>query len=214
MPSKRSKSRDRERKRRAKDNMTEEEVEQLKNNNRAAQKLKRDRMSNEEKVRAKLDAKTRMKIHYEKRKLNMEKTKKLSEEAAKEYEKIADKYRKQNTRSKRSEEEHIEDKNKAKKGMQEFREYGRLKNFAKRSKINKNQFSDWKTFMQKGGKYSEVLSYKKPDLIDRLNKEIREEKEREREKMEKDRERREKEEEKRKEGIWDYNGESGRMHNY
>ena len=153
-------------------------------------------MSNEEKVRAKLDAKTRMKIHYEKRKLNGEKTKKISEEAAKEYEKIADKYRKQNTRMERSEEKHAEDKIKAKKGMQEFREYGRLKHFAKRSHINKNEFSDWKTFMQKGGKYAEVLSYKKPDIIDRLNKEIREEKEREREKMEK-------EEEKRKEGIKD-----------
>ena len=192
--------------------MTEEEVEQLKDNNRAAQKLKRDRMSNEEKVRAKLDAKTRMKIHYEKRKLNREKTKKISEEAAKEYEKIADKYRKQNTRSERSEEKHAEDKIKAKQGMQEFREYGRLKHFAKRSHINKNEFSDWKTFMQKGDKYSEVLDYKKPDLIDRLNEEIRVEKERKREEMEKDRERRDKEEAKRKEGIWDYNGESGRSY--
>ena len=185
--------------------MTEEEVKELKDRNRAAQNLKRERMSNEDKVRTKEDDKTRKKIQYEKSKLNKEKKEKIPKDVTKEYEKIADKYRKQNARSERSEEKHAEDKNKAKKGMQEFREYGRLKHFAKRSHINKNEFSDWKTFMQKGDKYSEVLDYKKPDLIDRLNEEIRVEKERKREEMEKDRERRDKEEAKRKEGIWDYN---------
>ena len=194
--------------------MTEEEIDQLKDKNRAAQKLKRDRMTEKEKVKAKADAKKRMKIQYDKSKINTKKLQKISKDVTKEYAKISDKYRKQNTRSKRSSEEQNEDKISAKKGMQEFWEYGCLKPFARRSQVNKNELSDWKKFLQKGEQYSEVLSNKKPDLIDRLNKEIREEKEIKRKEEEKDKERREKEEEKRKEGIWDYNGESGRLMSY
>ena len=193
MPSKRSKSKDQERKRKARENMTEEEIEQLKDKNRAAQKLKRERMSNKEKLKAKAEEKERMKIQYGKRKINTKKVQDISDEVKKEYEDISDKYRKQNARSKRSIEEHTEDKISAKKGMQEFREYGRLRKFSKRCKRNTNELSDWKRFMQKGEQYSEVLTNKKPDLIDRLNKEIREEKERKREEREKEKGKKKKE---------------------
>ena len=60
----------------------------------------------------------------------------------------------------------------------------------------------------KGESFAEVLNTRKPDLIERINQEIREEKERDRKKRE-ERERREEEEKRRKDGIWEYNGESG-----
>ena len=93
--------------------------------------------------------------------------------------------------------------------MKDFREFGRLKNFEKRSKKNKSELSDWKEYFEKGEKYSSFLQGKKPDLIEIINQKIREEKEREREKREQERKRKEEENKKRKEGDWDYNGETG-----
>jgi hypothetical protein len=62
--------------------------------------------------------------------------------------------------------------------------------------------SDFKNFMQKGKSYSEFLRNTKPDIVERLNLEIIEEKERERTR---------KEEERKKdiEGDWNFNAESG-----
>ena len=115
----------------------------------------------------------------------------------KEYEKIMQKYRKRESQKKRTEEKKEDEKLKKRQGMKIFREEGRLIEFKKRSEV-----SDWKEFVRKGETYSDLLSKKKPDLIDEINQEVREEKE-------KEREQKEKEMEKRKEGVWDYCGESG-----
>ena len=55
--------------------------------------------------------------------------------------------------------------------------------------------------MKKGKTYSDLLTKEKPDLVERLNQEIREEKE-------KDRKRKEDDEKEEKEGRWNYNPES------
>ena len=188
--------------------MTEEEVKHLQEKNRVAVMKNREKMSDEKKEKANKEAKNRMKNQREKYKISHETPKELSQEK-KEYIRISDKYRKKEWRNKRSEEEYVNEKLNAKKGMQEFREYGRLRDFSKRSVKIKDEISDWANFVQKGDPYLEVLSSKKPDLIDRINQKIREEKEEEREKEMKEKETKEKEEAKRKEGIWDYNGESG-----
>ena len=109
----------------------------------------------------------------------------------------------------RTKEEHAQDKVSAKQGMKDFREYGSLRNYHERSFKNKKEILDWKEYCEKGESFAEVLHTRKPDLIERINQEIREEKERDRKKREEERERREEEEKRRKDGIWEYNGESG-----
>ena len=100
-------------------------------------------------------------------------------------------------------------KKSAKQGMKDFREYGSLREYFEKSCRNKTEISDWKEYYEKGDSFAKVLNTRKPDLIERINQEIREEKEMEREKREEERERREKEEKRRKDGVWEYNGESG-----
>ena len=111
------------------------------------------------------------------------------------------------TRSQRKKEDIKNENFKSMEGMRDFREFGRLKNFEKRSKKNKSEISDWKEYFEKGEKYSSFLQGKKPDLIEIVNQEIREEKEREREKREQERKKKEEKDKKRKEGEWEYNGE-------
>ena len=53
----------------------------------------------------------------------------------------------------------------------------RLHDFKKRCHKKSDKDSDWKGFMKKGESYSEVLGIKQPDIIERLNQEIRDEKE-------------------------------------
>ena len=181
--------------------MTEEEVALLREKKRLAIKEMREKMSNEEKKKEKINAKLRMRKHREKNETDGGKNKDKTDEE-KDYDKIAARFKKQDHRKKRTEDEQLAEKLRAKEGMQEFREYGRLVNFSKRSKRNINEFSAWKNFYKKWKECSEIPFEKKTDLIGRLNQEIREEKEKERQKKEK-------EEKKREEGMWDYNGESG-----
>ena len=68
--------------------------------------------------------------------------------------------------------------------MIKFKEKGRLLVFYRRSTHNTTEMDDCQNFMNRGGKYSEFLSYAKPDVIELLNQKIREEKETERRKKE------------------------------
>ena len=208
MPSKRSRSKDRERKRKARQDLTEEEAERERQKTKARVKEIRGKQSTAQKELAKNEAKIRMrnfrKIHQSEKKVKKE----LGEEEI-EFKKILDKKMKRYSRSQRTKEDIKNENLKSREGMKDFREFGRLKNFEKRSKKNKSELSDWKEYFEKGEKYSSFLQGKKPDLIEILNQEIREEKEREREKREQERKKKEEKDKKRKEGEWEYNGETG-----
>ena len=86
--------------------------------------------------------------------------------------------------------------------MIKFKERGRLLEFYRRSTRNTTEMDDCQNFMKRGGKYSEFLSYSKPDVSELLNEKIQEEKEKERRKKE---EKMKKE----KEGEWVCCGKSG-----
>jgi hypothetical protein len=181
-----------------KENDMEEEKEEgenwyakLKARSKLAMIEKREKQTSEEREVENCDARSGMKNFREK---------KSAEE--KEYDKISEKYRKRESRAKRTEADHSIKKHKAKHGMKLLKERGRIKNVKRRCVKNNDRDSDWKEFMKKGKPYTEYLSFKQPDIIARLNEEIREEKE-------KERTRKEREKEKEKAGDWIYNGESG-----
>ena len=84
--------------------------------------------------------------------------------------------------------------------MNLLKEKGRIRDFERRDTTNNTEMSDWKDFMKKGKSYSDLITKAKPDLVERLNQEIREEKE-------KDSKRKEDEEKEEKGGRRNYNVE-------
>ena len=64
--------------------------------------------------------------------------------------------------------------------MKIFKEKGRVFEFQKRSKHNETELSDFMNFKKRGKSYWDFLDNAKPDIVERLNQEIRKEKERER----------------------------------
>ena len=158
---------------------------------KSKQREKRSKLTEDEKDNERAALRDRM------RKLRERKT---NEET--EYEMICQKHKKREARALQSGKEHLIQNLKAKKGMKKFKEKGRVVDFQKRSANNETEMSDFKNFKRKGNTYSEFLDAAKPDIVERLNEEIREEKERERK-------RKEEESKKEKEGHWTFNGESG-----
>ena len=137
----------------------------------------------------------------------------MTEEEA-EHERKKVKIRVKNIRERKSNEEKEAEKQNKKERMRILRENRvsakkSLREYHERSFKNKKEILDWKEYCEKGESFAEVLHTRKPDLIERINQEIREEKERDRKKREEERERRQEEEKRRKDGIWEYNGESG-----
>ena len=96
---------------------------------------------------------------------------------------------------------HLEGNLNAKKGMRQLNSEGRVRKFASREagmKIGKiDELFEWKQYMKTSKKHKEMLSKNQPDIVSRINENVRLEKERERQTEEN----RDKE--------WDYNGESG-----
>ena len=228
MPSKRSKSKEKEHKRRAREKRTEEEVsrdrakarngmkifrkksddfgskgnekisqgdndwyEKVMARSRICLREKRRRQSNEEKERERCGTKLRM------RKLRDERSKEK-----KEYDKLYNKHRKRKIREQRSDKKKDQDNLHAKDGMKLLRNEGRIYDFKKRGRRNQNEEWDWKEYFKKGSSYEKILQDKKPDIIEKLNDEIRKEKEKERIRKEREKKREE-------EGEWLYHGESG-----
>ena len=111
--------------------------------------------------------------------------KKTAEE--KEYDKISEKYIKRKSRLQRTEGDRLLQNQNAKHEMKLLRKMGRLHDFKKRCIKNSARDSDWKGYMKRGKSYSEYLSIKQPDIIERLNEEVREEKEKERTRKERER---------------------------
>ena len=254
MPSKRSRSKEREWKRRAREKMSDEKLKEerikakegmkslrnrksreeneeglaLKQNkparddwyerlgarSKATMKEKRAGQTEDERNSDKAELRERMKICRAKRTIeeqeearknareDMRELYKNKSKEENEYKKIFKKHEMRDSRAQLSGKEHLLWNLAAKKGMRKLKEEGRLHDFQKRSTHNITEMSDCKNFMQKGKSYSDFLSKAKPDIVERLNFEIREEKERERTR---------KEEERKKdiEGHWNFNAESG-----
>ena len=93
-------------------------------------------------------------------------------EEEKEYGKLFQKHKKRESRAKRSGKQHLIENMKAKKGMNLLKEKGRIRDFERRAIKNSTEMSDWKTFMKKGKSYSDLISKRKPDIVARLNQEI------------------------------------------
>ena len=86
--------------------------------------------------------------------------------------------------------------------MRETRVKQSGKEFQKRSTHDETELSDFMNFKRRGITYSDFLDKAKPDIVERLNQEIREKKERERK-------RKVEEKKNEKDGQWNYDGESG-----
>ena len=122
-------------------------------------------------------------------------------EEEKEFEKILKKHKMRVSRAQRSGKDKLKQNLEAKKGMQVLKAEGRLHDFQMRSSKNETETSDWRNFMKKGQTHIEQLSTEKPDIVERLNAEMRKEKERERKSKEEQKK-------KEKEGYWEYLPES------
>ena len=224
MPSKRSRSKDRERKQKAREKRSKEQIDKDREVKRRSMKLLRESRKEgnalEEKKIEDMDwyakimerAKVRMKEKRAKQtqvekedekidlRLRVRNLRANKPEEEKEYVKLDQKHKKRESRARRSGKEHLLENLRAKKGMNLLKEKGRMRDFERRATMNNTEMSDWKNFMMKGKTNSDLLTKAKPDLVERLNQQIREEKE-------KDRKRKEDEEKEEKEGRWNYNAE-------
>ena len=221
MPSKRSRSKEREKKQNAREKRSKEQVEKEREASRRSMKLlresrdevhtleenkiedkdwyakimerakvtmkeKRAKQNQDEKEEEKIDLRLRV------RNLRANKT-----EEEKEYGKLCKKHKMRESRAQRSGKDHLLENLRAKKGMKLLKEKGRLRDFESRATDNDTEMLDWKDFMKKGKAFSDLITKAKPDLVERLNQEIREEKE-------KDRKRKEEEKKEEKEDQWHY----------
>ena len=76
--------------------------------------------------------------------------------------------------------EHIVQNLQSKKGMGMLKSKGRRYDFQRRMNKNETESLDRKGLLQRGEKYRELLENKKPDIVEQLNEQIRNDKERER----------------------------------
>jgi hypothetical protein len=79
---------------------------------------------------------------------------------------------------------------KSKKGMRIFNEEGRLQEFERRGRQNMSEMSDWEKYIKRGKVQHDLAKGVNPDIVEKINQKIRDEKERE------------KKEKKRKKGVF------------
>ena len=97
------------------------------------------------------------------------KEKDKKEEIVKEFEKIELKYRIRNLRRKRSEEEKLEQNSKAKEGMRDLREKGRMIRYKERGQTNLSEKADLKYFMRKSKQHKDLAEKLRPDIVKLIN---------------------------------------------
>ena len=95
--------------------------------------------------------------------------KEKKEDIVKEFEKIELKHRIRGLRSKRTEQEKIEQNLKAKEGMKDLREKGRIKPYKERKERNISKEVDWKNFMRKSRQHADMADKLKPDIVQVIN---------------------------------------------
>ena len=99
------------------------------------------------------------------------------EEIEKDFERINQKHKKRQSRSQRDGKAKLQQKLKAKKGMKLFRNEGRLRDYMEKNGNNSSEMEDWQNFMKNSKRHVEMAENLKPDIVQKLNEKIREEKE-------------------------------------
>ena len=186
-----------ERIRRIRKKQTEKEKER--ENNKAKERMKalRDRQTTDEKEVARKNAMERMKVFRGKqtdkeRELQrleaqerMEKQRLDKSVEDSDYEKIIKRQRMREVRIMASGKEHLLGNLKAKKGMQLVNQEGTLRDFSRRERLmtkfeRNDDLLEWKNYWSRSDDHRRNLEKNKPDLVERINDQIRLDKERER----------------------------------
>ena len=165
--------------------MKEEEKEEKRKKNRenmAKKRAEKKEKENEEKEDKERERKENLYIRNEKKHNREYKKRKASEMSVEEadFVRIEQMFRRKKSRANRTEEEHEVDKEMAKKGMQEFRELGQLKEFKDRDTwyASKTEEEIWRVFFHMSFKHQKVLEDRKPDVADAIKKKKEEEEKR------------------------------------
>ena len=198
MPSKRSKSQERERKKRQRAKLSEMEIVKILNIDKERRREARNNQGEEEKERIRNIDKERRREARNKQDIEM-----------KEYGKVLYKHQRRSLRSKRSGKEKLKENLRSKKGMRLLREEGRLLPYTERIRKNTSEVNDWKNYMKKSASRADIVEKSRPDIVEQLNKEARERREVEKlqEEKDKDAEKIRKEKIEREGGEWVYNPE-------
>ena len=189
MPSKRSKSRERDKKRRARAKLTDE-----------------DKAANSEKERLRIQKfraeKSEEELDYYKMKDREAKrsARPRRNNAEVEFVKIVKKHDMRRSRKMRDGKEHLQENLKSKRGMKLMKDEGNLTEFARRNGGKSDEMRDWELYYKGCKNNADNLAGKRPDIVQVLNEKIREEKEKERKRKEQVEE---------DGGEWLYSGEMG-----
>ena len=110
-------------------------------------------------------------------------------EDKKDYENLIKRQHQRKVRASYSGKQHLKSNLIAKKGMRLFHEEGRLNDFSSREsawkKIDqKNEIKEWKRYMEKSEAHRETLNENEPDIVEKINAHIRQEKENQKLEME------------------------------
>ena len=91
------------------------------------------------------------------------------------YENVVKRLKMRKLRERQSGKEHLTNNLEAKKGMRLFNAEGRLRQFSRRMKKNhkKEELLDWKMFWEKSAKHEQKLTKTQPDIVEKINQEIR-----------------------------------------
>ena len=99
------------------------------------------------------------------------------DDVEKEFEKIDHKHKFRVLRGKRSENKRMEQNLKAKEGMQKLRNNLGKRLVIRRIMQNKSEINDWNSFMKTSKVHAEMITKKKPDIVEMINEKNRDKKE-------------------------------------
>ena len=108
---------------------------------------------------------------------SMRKSRKEQNEEIKEYQKIENKHNRRQARKDLSTDRKREENEISKEGMRQLRSHGRLVSFIERGKQNNNELYDYKKYFESSEENAELLASLRPDIMSKINEEIRKEKE-------------------------------------
>ena len=165
--------------------MTDEEKELARQKNKERMAEKRANMDNDEKEEAREKDRLRKKKESNKvkeqiclenerelrKEYKMRMRKSRSEEQV-EYDKLEYVIRKREFRKRLEDSELVEEREKSKLGMADFRSNGRVLEYNLRQVRDLDEMVLWKMFYQKGLKYKELLHKLKPDLVSKIVEDV------------------------------------------
>ena len=165
--------------------MTDEEKELARQKNKERMAEKRANMDNDEKEEAREKDRLRKKKESNKvkeqiclenerelrKEYKMRMRKSRSEEQV-EFDKLEFVIRKREFRKRLEDSELVEEREKSKLGMADFRSHGRVLEYNPRQVRDLDEMALWKMFYKKGLKYKELLHKLKPDLVSKIVEDV------------------------------------------